>query len=82
MPHEILVGSSCYTASTAQELKARANKTSQPAIKQIRGQWVYYVDLVNPSKAVLDQVKELTQRMIGRIIQRSYVILPKCLTML
>lgn len=61
MPHEILVGSSCYTASAANELRARANKTSQPAIRQIRGQWVYYVDLVGPGKPVLDQVKELLQ---------------------
>lgn len=61
MPHEILVGSSCYTASTAQELRARANKTSQPRIKRIRGQWVYYVDLKEPNRAALDQVKQLLQ---------------------
>ncbi|PNY27855.1 Phosphoribosylformylglycinamidine synthase [Tolypocladium capitatum] len=59
MPHEILVGSSCFTASRAQELRARANKTSQPQINQIRGQWVYYVDLNEPNKVVLDQVRQL-----------------------
>ncbi|KAM4056538.1 cobB/CobQ-like glutamine amidotransferase domain-containing protein [Hirsutella rhossiliensis] len=59
MPHETLVGGSCYTASTAQELRARANKTSQPQVKSIRGQWVYYVDLKRADAAVLDQVKEL-----------------------
>ncbi|QPG98473.1 hypothetical protein C2857_007644 [Epichloe festucae Fl1] len=61
MPHEVLVGSSCYTASGARELKARANKTSQPKIKQIRGQWVYYVDLKSSGKAVVDNIKTLLQ---------------------
>ncbi|PHH85318.1 hypothetical protein CDD83_598 [Cordyceps sp. RAO-2017] len=59
MPYETLVGGSCYTASTAQELRARANKTGQPKIKNIRGQWVYYVDLGHADKAVLGQVREL-----------------------
>lgn len=61
MPHEVLVGSSCYTASSAQELKARANKTSQPQIKRIRGQWVYYVDLKSSDRTVLNHVKTLLQ---------------------
>lgn len=61
MPHEVLVGSSCFTASSAQELTARANKTSRPKIKQIRGQWVYYVDLKWSDKALVDKVKTLLQ---------------------
>ncbi|KID90542.1 phosphoribosylformylglycinamidine synthase [Metarhizium guizhouense ARSEF 977] len=61
MPHEILVGSSCYTATSAQEIKARANKTSLPKIQQVRGQWVYFVDLKSSNKAVLDNVKTLLQ---------------------
>lgn len=61
MPHEVLVGGSCYTASGAQELKARANKTSQPKIKQIRGQWVYYVDLKSSEKAAIHNIKTLLQ---------------------
>ncbi|KAG5994863.1 hypothetical protein E4U52_000683 [Claviceps spartinae] len=61
MPHEVLVGSSCFTESSAQELRARANKTSQPKIKQIRGQWVYYVDLKSSDRAVIDNVKTLLQ---------------------
>ncbi|PHH69879.1 hypothetical protein CDD82_7464 [Ophiocordyceps australis] len=60
MAHDILVGGSCYTASTAHELKARANRKSKPRIKQIRGQWVYYVDFADAvSKRVVDQVKQL-----------------------
>ncbi|KAG5982258.1 hypothetical protein E4U55_002149 [Claviceps digitariae] len=61
MPHEVLVGSSCFTASSAQELRARANKTSRPKIKQIRGQWVYYVDLKWSDKSLVDKVKTLLQ---------------------
>ncbi|KJZ77160.1 hypothetical protein HIM_03481 [Hirsutella minnesotensis 3608] len=60
MPHETLVGGSCFTAATAQELQARANKTGQPNnIRRIRGQWVYYVDLRRHDAAVLAQVREL-----------------------
>ncbi|ODA83852.1 hypothetical protein RJ55_02368 [Drechmeria coniospora] len=59
MPHQVFLGSDCYTDSAAQELVARANKTSQPKIKHIRGQWVYYVDLADAAKSVLGKVKEL-----------------------
>lgn len=60
MPYETLAGGPCFTASTAQQLKARANKTSQPVIKSISGQWIYYVDLKRAADAaVLSQVKQL-----------------------
>lgn len=60
MPHETLVGGSCFTASTAQELQARANSTAgPPRIKRIRGQWVYFVDLKREDAAALCRVKEM-----------------------
>jgi phosphoribosylformylglycinamidine synthase len=61
MPHEILIGNSCYTPSEAQELIDRVNKKSHAKVKQIRGQWLYYIDLKTSNKGNLDQVKQLLQ---------------------
>ena len=61
MPHEILIGNSCYTPSKAQELIDRVNKKSQAKVKQIHGQWLYYIDLKTSNKGILDQVKQLLQ---------------------
>jgi len=61
MPHEILIGNSCYTPSKAQELIDRINKKSNAKVKQIRGQWLYYIDLKTSNKSNLDQVKQLLQ---------------------
>ncbi|ORY57276.1 CobB/CobQ-like glutamine amidotransferase domain-containing protein [Pseudomassariella vexata] len=60
MPHETLLGSSCYTRSQTQELIERVNKQNTGAkAKQISGQWIYYVDLKTSNKDGLDQVKDL-----------------------
>jgi phosphoribosylformylglycinamidine synthase len=61
MPHEILIGNSCYTPSEAQVLIDRVNKKSSAKVKQIRGQWLYYIDLKTSNKDNLDQVKQLLQ---------------------
>ncbi|RDA88531.1 hypothetical protein CP532_6634 [Ophiocordyceps camponoti-leonardi (nom. inval.)] len=59
MPYETLVGGSCFTSSAAEELKARANRTSEPQITKVRGQWIYYVHLHKTDKTVLSQIEEL-----------------------
>ncbi|PFH57963.1 hypothetical protein XA68_14342 [Ophiocordyceps unilateralis] len=60
MPHDTLVGGSCFTQSAAETLKARANKSAQqPRITSVRGQWIYYVYLLKTDRTVLDQLKEL-----------------------
>lgn len=61
MPHEILVGGSCYTVSEAQKLLDRINKQhSSVQVQSIRGNWLYYVDL-KQGAAGLDKVKLLLQ---------------------
>lgn len=60
MPHEILVGGSCYTASAARELQSRAGRLCRQAeIKRIRGQWVYYLDIEESRQEVLEKVRQL-----------------------
>ncbi|KAF4585866.1 Phosphoribosylformylglycinamidine synthase [Ophiocordyceps camponoti-floridani] len=61
MPHETLVGGSCFTPSAANELRNRVNKSSQLRIKSFRGQWIYYVDLRKANRTVLDQLEKLLQ---------------------
>ncbi|KAK5989412.1 Phosphoribosylformylglycinamidine synthase [Cladobotryum mycophilum] len=61
MPPVSLVGSSCYTASDAQKLRDLINKTSSSKVKDIRGQWVYYIDLNSPAPEILDKVQGLLQ---------------------
>ncbi|EOO00287.1 putative phosphoribosylformylglycinamidine synthase protein [Phaeoacremonium minimum UCRPA7] len=62
MPHEVLVGGSCFTPISAQELLDRVNKKSPSAqVKQIEGHWLYYIDLKTTDKGVLEQVKQLLQ---------------------
>ncbi|ROV93341.1 hypothetical protein VSDG_06887 [Cytospora chrysosperma] len=60
MPHEVLVGNSCYTVSEAQKLLDRINKQSDAKVQSIRGNWLYYVDLKN-GQAGLDKVQQLLQ---------------------
>lgn len=60
MPHEVLVGGSCYTASEAQKLLGRINKQSNVQIQSIQGNWLYYVDLKN-GQTGLDKVQQLLQ---------------------
>ena len=58
MGHEVLIGGSCYTASTAQKLIDRINDKSGPAVVlRISGQWVYFVEF----ESNVDAVKELVQ---------------------
>lgn len=61
MPHEVLVGGSCYTASEAQKLLDRINKQAGGAsVQAVRGNWLYYVDL-KQGQSGLDKVKQLLQ---------------------
>lgn len=60
MPHETIVGGSCYTASEAQKLLGRINKQSDVKVKAIQGNWLYYVDL-KKGQAGLDKLQQLLQ---------------------
>lgn len=60
MPHETLIGGSCYTASEAQKLLGRINKQSNAKVLSIHGNWLYYVDL-KQGQAGLDKVQQLLQ---------------------
>lgn len=60
MPHEVLVGKSCFTASEAQKLQDRINKQSDAKVKSIQGNWLYYVDL-HQGQIGLDKVQQLLQ---------------------
>lgn len=60
MPHEVLVGGSCYTVAEAKKLLDRINKQSSAKVQSITGSWLYYVDL-KKSKAGLDKVQQLLQ---------------------
>ena len=60
MPHQVLVGNSCYTSSEAQKLLDRINKQSTARVQSLRGNWLYYVDLKN-GQAGLDKVQQLLQ---------------------
>lgn len=59
MPYEILTGRSCYTASEAQKLLDRINASSHAKVKEISGQWIYYLDL--KASDTLDKVKQLLE---------------------
>jgi phosphoribosylformylglycinamidine synthase len=59
MPYETLSGQSCYTASEAQKLLDRINASSDAKIKEISGQWLYYIDL--KVSDTLDKVKQLLE---------------------
>lgn len=61
MPHETLLGSSCYTTSDAEKLKDLINKTSPVKVKQIQGQWIYYIDLTIPIEGIIHQIDGLLQ---------------------
>lgn len=61
MPHEVLVGGSCYTSSEAQKLLDRINKQQGSVqVQSIRGSWIYYVNL-KQGHTGLDKVKQLLQ---------------------
>lgn len=60
MPHEVLIGNSCFTASEAQKLLDRINKQSGARVQSIHGNWLYYVDLIN-GNAGLDKLQQLLQ---------------------
>lgn len=60
MPHQTLVGGSCYTVSEAQKLLDRINKQSDVKVTSIQGNWLYYVDL-KKDQAGLDKVQQLLQ---------------------
>ncbi|KAK3941922.1 Phosphoribosylformylglycinamidine synthase [Diplogelasinospora grovesii] len=59
MPHEELVGESCYTPSEVQKLLQQINDKSPAKVSHIHGQWVYFVDSQNGGG--LDKVKQLLQ---------------------
>ncbi|KAL5872366.1 phosphoribosylformylglycinamidine synthase [Pyricularia oryzae] len=63
MPHEVLVGSDCFTAPEAEKLVDLCNKKSGAVFKLIHGQRVYYVNLKNPKgdSNVLAKVARLLQ---------------------
>ncbi|EHK46976.1 hypothetical protein TRIATDRAFT_142207 [Trichoderma atroviride IMI 206040] len=65
MPYEVLVGGSCYTAPDAQKLRELINKSSPSKVKDIRGQWIYYVNLQVSSHDTLEQVEELLHDVKG-----------------
>ncbi|KAI4264490.1 MAG: hypothetical protein L6R42_000415 [Xanthoria sp. 1 TBL-2021] len=44
MPHTTLFGGPCYTASESRKLLLRVNAKSDIPIKQISGQWLYFLD--------------------------------------
>lgn len=71
MPHEILVGGSCYTASSAKELRDRINKSGDARVKAIRGEWVYYVDLSISNQEVLANVNTLLQDVVSQTLTAS-----------
>lgn len=60
MPHEVLIGNSCFTASEAQKLLDRINKQSGARVQSIHGNWLYYVDLINGNTG-LDKLQQLLQ---------------------
>lgn len=60
MPHQTLVGGSCYTVAEAQKLLDRINKDSDVKVTSIQGSWLYYVDL-KKDQAGLDKVQQLLQ---------------------
>ncbi|KAF3764371.1 catalytic activity protein [Cryphonectria parasitica EP155] len=60
MPHETLIGGSCYTASEAQKLLNRINKQASVKAQSIHGNWLYYIDL-KQGQAGLDKVQQLLQ---------------------
>lgn len=60
MPHQTLIGGSCYTASEAQKLLDRINKQGNVQVESIHGSWLYYVDL-KQDQAGLDKVQQLLQ---------------------
>lgn len=60
MPHETIVGGSCYTESEVQKLLGRINKQSDVKVTAIRGNWLYYVNL-KKGQAGLDKVQQLLQ---------------------
>lgn len=65
MPYEVLVGGSCYTAPDAQKLRELINKSSPSKVKDIQGQWIYYVNLQVSSHDTLEQVEELLHDVKG-----------------
>lgn len=65
MPYEVLVGGSCYTGPDAQKLRELINKSSPSKVKDIRGQWIYYVNLQVSSHDTLEQVEELLHDVKG-----------------
>lgn len=71
MPHETLVGGSCYTAWSARELRDRVNKASDVQVKQIRGEWIYYVHMRAANKEVLSHVNVLLQDVVSQTLTAS-----------
>ena len=72
MPHEILIGNSCYTLSETPELIDRVNRESHAKVKQIRGQWLYYIDLKTSNKSNLDQIRQLLQVVDLQIVSSEH----------
>lgn len=65
MGYEVLLGESCFTASEAQKLSVQINQKSDVKVRQISGQWLYYVDSASKGNEglenTLERVKQLVQ---------------------
>ncbi|KAJ3495288.1 hypothetical protein NLG97_g3503 [Lecanicillium saksenae] len=61
MPRSFLVGSSCFTAADLEELRGRIGKAADVTVKQLQGDWFYYLDLKDNSDAVFSRINELLQ---------------------
>ncbi|KAJ2978500.1 hypothetical protein NQ176_g3789 [Zarea fungicola] len=61
MSRSFLVGSSCFTASDLEELQGRISKAANVTVKQLQGDWIYYLDLKNSSDEIFNKINELLQ---------------------
>ena len=61
MTYEVLTGGTCFTPTNVQDLITRINKTSQNKIKNVKGRWIYYLDLTKNTQDVLQNVHQLLQ---------------------
>ncbi|KAK6075777.1 phosphoribosylformylglycinamidine synthase [Seiridium cupressi] len=59
MSHEVLTGLSCFTTAESQKLLARINELSEVKVKDVRGHWLYFVDLKKTDKSGREQVDQL-----------------------
>lgn len=51
MGHLVSPGYPCYTVSEAQKLTERINKVEGVKVNEIRGVWIHYTHLKDPSSA-------------------------------